>query len=381
MSKFGDFFLFCAGANKSIIKRSPTDYNKYTGIGATVFFTGIMAFLAAAYAIFTVFNNWFTAIFFGVIWGLMIFNLDRYLVSSMKARGNFFRDAFTAFPRILLAILIAMVIAKPLELKIFESEIEAELIVMEQEKFKQQEDKVKDRYRGEMAQLSNDVAILKAEIEEKRSQRDNLALMALQEADGTGGSMQRNLGPIYRAKKADADHAQSELEQVLIKNNQHIDQKNEQLAMLTSMERNDIQSLRRSDLNGFAARMDALGRLSKESRVIFMASLFITLLFIAIECAPILVKLISYRSPYDFVLHGHEHKFEMHHKQRTSLLSNAVFNNVKFDTETSSYRTEKAIKAEKILADHLMDKEVEHLKQKPIIWKDLFNRRKLWNLE
>jgi hypothetical protein len=67
----------------------------------------------------------------------MIFNLDRYIVLSMKSFGKWWRDWLVALPRIALAVLLALVISKPLEMKIFEKEIKAELVMMEQEVFKQ----------------------------------------------------------------------------------------------------------------------------------------------------------------------------------------------------------------------------------------------------
>ena len=58
-----------------------------------------------------------------------------------------------------------------------------------------------------------------------------------------------------------------------------------------------------------AARMDALSRLSASSEAIAFASIFIMLLFIAIETAPIFVKLIAHKSPYDFLIDEKEHVF------------------------------------------------------------------------
>ena len=87
-----DFFLFCSGVDRSILEKCPTDENKYLGIGATVFFTGLLAFFSAGYALYTVFESWFAAIIFGAVWGLMIFNLDRYIVMSMKSFGKWWRD-------------------------------------------------------------------------------------------------------------------------------------------------------------------------------------------------------------------------------------------------------------------------------------------------
>ena len=109
MQKVKNFFLFCAGADHSVLEECPTDVNKYIGIGGTVFFTGLLAFFSAGYAIYTVFDSWFFAILFGMIWGLMIFNLDRYIVSSMKSQGKFWRDFIIAFPRLIMAVLLALV--------------------------------------------------------------------------------------------------------------------------------------------------------------------------------------------------------------------------------------------------------------------------------
>ena len=75
------FFILCSGSDKDILQScSNGEQNKYAGIGATVFFTAVMAFLASSYALYTVFDNYYIAVFFGLIWGLLIFNLDRFIV-------------------------------------------------------------------------------------------------------------------------------------------------------------------------------------------------------------------------------------------------------------------------------------------------------------
>ena len=118
------FFIFCSGADTQILETcSNGERNKYAGIGATVFFTAVMAFIASGYALYTVFDNVYIATFFGLIWGLLIFNLDRYIVSTIKKRDNFKGELLQAAPRIVLALIIAVVISKPLEMKIFEKEI------------------------------------------------------------------------------------------------------------------------------------------------------------------------------------------------------------------------------------------------------------------
>lgn len=77
--------MLCSGVDSDIINGcSNGEQNKYAGIGATVFFTAVMAFIASSYALFTVFDNPFIAIAFGLVWGLLIFNLDRFIVSTIK---------------------------------------------------------------------------------------------------------------------------------------------------------------------------------------------------------------------------------------------------------------------------------------------------------
>ncbi|NNE54798.1 MAG: DUF4407 domain-containing protein, partial [Flavobacteriales bacterium] len=133
--------------------------------GGTVFFTAVLAFLAAAYALFTVFDSVTFAIVFGLIWGFMIFNLDRYIVGSMKNRGSFWRDLVVALPRVGLAVIIAVVISKPLEMRLFQKEIDSELITMEQEVILEQENQLRERFSGQIEELEFDNSELLASIE------------------------------------------------------------------------------------------------------------------------------------------------------------------------------------------------------------------------
>ena len=73
------FFILCSGTDKDLIQScSNAEQNKYAGIGATVFFTAVMAFIAASYALYTVFDN----IYFSKIY-------DDFLPQSSNARMEF----------------------------------------------------------------------------------------------------------------------------------------------------------------------------------------------------------------------------------------------------------------------------------------------------
>lgn len=309
MQKITSFFWFCSGANTELLKKCPTESSKYVGIGATVFFTGIFAALAAGYSLFTVFDSYIAASVFGVLWGMMIFNLDRFIVSSMRKDKRTGRELLMASPRIVLAVLISIVIAKPLELKIFEKEIQPELIVMEQQKFALQESHVKVRYEPTQDSLKKQLLILRNEISAQQAKRNDLVRIAQEEADGTGGSRRRNLGPIYKVKKADADKADRELQEIIQINGPLIAVLQTSLQNSEAAVQREIASLERSKVNGPAARIEALDRLTRESSAIWWAHWFIILLFIAIETSPVFVKLISSKGPYDNLLKVEEHNF------------------------------------------------------------------------
>jgi hypothetical protein len=309
MKKITSFFLICSGVDSEVLRKCPTETSKYAGMGATIFFTGLFAALAAGYALHMVFENIWIAGILGLVWGLMIFNLDRYIVSSMRKEGNVSRELIAASPRIILAIIISIVIAKPMELKIFEKEINPELIVMEQEVYARQENILKSRFQMAQDSLKSERTALRAAIDTKAKSRDALVKIAQEEADGTGGSRRRNLGPIYKAKKADADKAELELQQLTQQHEKRISEIEAMLAQNDRAMNLELGALVKSKLNGPAARLEALSRLTESSSAIAWANWFIILLFIAIETAPVLVKLISSKGPYDNLIKIEEHTF------------------------------------------------------------------------
>lgn len=358
------FFLFCSGVYPTLLKRSPSETQKYIGVGATVFFTGILAFISASYAVFTVFDSYMASIIFGIIWGLMIFNLDRYLVSSMRKSDSKWKDLFSATPRILLAILIAVVISKPLEVKLFDTEIQSELVLMEQERFLNQEQVAKARYSGDISDRLNRIKSFEDKLFLERAKVDELRNNAIAEADGTGGSGQRNMGPIYKMKKAEADAAElkynnlkESLNNVMVSDIARVDN-------LRLQSNETLEGLEQASLTGLASRLNALGRMSDKNITIYWASIFIMFLFIAVECAPILVKIITEKGPYDYMLSNLEHKYkskavvdiallevvnevEISYAQKTRIAQNSI----RIEAENDIYRAAIQNTKDEILSD------------------------------
>lgn len=170
--RFQRFLWWCAGARIDFLEQSPSDHAKYFGIGGTVLFTALMATFAGGYAFFTAFDNLLLSMLFGLFWGALIFNLDRYIVSSTgKGDGTakITREEFTsALPRLILAVLIAFVVSTPLELKVFEKEIRIEIQKIIDEK-RQDLARGQDYNLVEIQRIKDEISRLNTVLEESKN--------------------------------------------------------------------------------------------------------------------------------------------------------------------------------------------------------------------
>ena len=163
------FFILCSGADKNLLQGcSEGEQTKFVGIGATVFFTAVMAFIAGSYALFTVFDNPYIAMAFGLIWGLLIFNLDRFIVSTIRKRDRFGSEFLQATPRIVLAVIIAVVISKPLEIKIFEKEINTVLLKEKNAMALNNNKEVANYFQSDLDKNKTEIHSLKSEMTRKK---------------------------------------------------------------------------------------------------------------------------------------------------------------------------------------------------------------------
>ena len=230
------FFIFCSGADTQILETcSNGERTKYAGIGATVFFTAVMAFIASGYALYTVFDSVYTAVFFGLIWGLLIFNLDRYIVSTIKKRDNRWNEIWQATPRIILAVIIAVVISKPLEMKIFEKEINQVLLEEKNTMTLANKEQLALQYTPTIESLNQDIVGLKEEIVTKEAETNALYDTYITEAEGTAGTQLIGKGPVYKEKREKHDAYLAELQELKQTNGEKITAIEAQIAALTQI--------------------------------------------------------------------------------------------------------------------------------------------------
>ena len=293
------FFILCSGADHALLDTcAPGEQNKYAGIGATVFFTALMAFVASAYALYTVFDSIPVAVGFGFIWGLLIFNLDRFIVSTIKKRDNFLDEFLQALPRLILALIIAIVISKPLELKIFEKEIDRVLLEQKNDLTLANQNQIADQFTPAVELLDSEISELKNAVITKEAEVNQLYNTYITEAEGTSGTNRLGKGPVYKEKREKHDVALAELKLLKETNTAKIaalEIEKTELAATYDSRVAETQPII-DNFDGLMARIEALEALP------WLPSFFIFLLFLAIETTPIFAKLISPKGEYDLKL-------------------------------------------------------------------------------
>lgn len=304
-SRFTSFLWRSAGGDKELLLKSTyLDRVKFSCLGGTVLGTAVMAVLSGGYAMYTVFEPNYDvtnpgattiAVLFGILWGLIIFNIDRFIVSSMRGKTS----VKMAMPRIVLGAIIAYTISQPVELRMFKAEIEAELHktkMAQQEQYASQIDSLyEDRMHIEEARIAD----LEAEIKRDVARSTALEDQYIEEARII------TVGPRARAVKEQLDQAKLQETRTKSVNQPLIDACRSRLKKLQSDKQSDIAhgGVIAEGMGGLLMRLNILHEITS-----FWITLFITALFMSIELMPLLFKLMLPKGTYDYL---EENRMEM----------------------------------------------------------------------
>ena len=352
------FFILCSGGDTHILKTcSNGEQNKYAGIGATVFFTALMASIAASYALYTVFDNLYAAIGFGVVWGLLIFNLDRFIVSTIKKQGGFINQFLQATPRLILAVIIAVVISKPLELKIFEKEINQVLLEQKNELTLANKNQIAQQFTPTVDALNNDIKTLQTTVNSKEAEVNALYSTYITEAEGTAGTKLLGKGPVYQEKREKHDAALAELQLLKTETKAKITTLENQINQLNTDYKTNVTTSQPiiDGFDGLMARINALGVLP------WLPSFFIFLLFLAIETSPIIAKLLSPKGEYDYKLEDQDTTVKTWVAQKVNernvllqtdiAINNKIYSDIAEEEELYAYKHKRARELMQLQAD------------------------------
>lgn len=317
-------FWKACGADAYLLERSTySDQIKYFCLGGIVIATGVLAGLAGGYAIYTIFEpkgdanegmftsemlqngqkmsetihlpTLFIAIAFGIIWGLIIYNIDRFIVTSTgKGDGTeaITKEEFkSAIPRIIMGLIIALTISKPIEIRMFKSEIDVKLFEIQQEDALKKKENVKKKFNEEFDKITAEEAEIDKRLapfikEESRAREDLRDCMMIYGASACPRNKE-----LYEQAKMNLENQQEKFKPKIEELNKR------RMALQTEYD----DQIKKGDMS--ASGLDGLLQRLKLAHEVAgtWISFFITLLFVVIELTPIFFKMMLIKGPYDYM--------------------------------------------------------------------------------
>ncbi|MFN5512476.1 MAG: DUF4407 domain-containing protein [Burkholderiales bacterium] len=330
-SRLQKMLWFCAGADIELLKRCPrSEQIKEEGIGGIVLATTVLAFASGSYAMYVVFgpkvglalspeqqviDPWalFKAIMVGLIWALVILNLDRFVVSSTGhgdgTHSITWSEFFKAMPRMIMAMVIGLCLSAPLEIRIMKPEIDAALQTEQQKLINEKNatfeqdiyQPAKKLWEGRKAEADGKIRALDEELAKRQKEIADRRALIQAEAAGTGGSGIPNIGPRVKLGLELVARNEAELkqrtEQVEIEKKDLVAEAEKSKEELLSLEKQRSEAQLRHKQE--AQQMDGIvSRVHIAHDKFPVTSLVITLLLMIIEIGPIFFKMMMERGPY-----------------------------------------------------------------------------------
>ncbi|UUE20249.1 DUF4407 domain-containing protein [Microbacterium sp. J1-1] len=116
------------GAEGEILDRVPGETPRFVQMFFVLAGTALVSAISMLFALTTgVQAALWLAVPLALVWALIIFNLDRFLTSTMSSTRSVWRLIGLAIPRVIMAAIIGFVVAEPLVLQIFHNDIAREV--------------------------------------------------------------------------------------------------------------------------------------------------------------------------------------------------------------------------------------------------------------
>jgi hypothetical protein len=328
--KVTQLLWWCAGADAHFLSKSPMqDRVKYAGIGGIVLCTGLLACFSGGFAFYTIFgpkNNaihdsfsWgalLGSIIFGIVWGLIILNLDRFIVSSTgKGDGTdkvTWKEFGQAIPRIIIALILGFAISAPLEIKILESEIDSELSAYQKEYAEKLNTQTDILFKQKVAKLEKD----KKEYEKKLSGYEAELKVYDDEIDALVDRQQTEMqdkraygfGPVAKKMQTDIETKRAEKDKFIKLKSSEVGAWRKQLNFADDQINKNADDLRQAYKDN-ETRSHGYDGLLKRIQISHEIGGWIPWIifgvFLCIEMGPIFFKMMLNKGPYDYMVENY----------------------------------------------------------------------------
>ncbi len=321
----GSFLLHVAGADPQYIQTAP-DRARYCSMGAIVLLTAVAATASLTLALTLVFphHGWFWNLPVGLLWGGVVLNFDRWIVSSIDYGPLTATDAAPALSqqrrskavqfavRFTMAALVGLVISEPIVLAIFGPEITQQLNVQHATDLKARTAQIQAAEQQQLARLAGAVTAARKNLAAatgKANRAHKIYLCELTanchlppgEVTGVPG-----LGPqttqdfvLWRQ----ALHQQKVAQQAV---NIAVARQRAKTATLDAAAKTQIAQAATviAANNGLLARERALDTLTRENPGFFLRRLMVWLALMFFDLAPVLLKTFSPPTLYEVLQRG-----------------------------------------------------------------------------
>ncbi len=337
------FLVFCSGADPDVLEKCfGRTRAKYAALGGLVLTPAVLAVASSYYFFSTIFKAQpVVSVLGSLAWGLIVFNIDRYIVMSLRKgeQGKKFTATLALAGRLLLAAFLAYTIASALVLRFFDKNIQEYIYFHNQAK----KEAIASRYDSMIEKKENGIAALNKEMDTQSGslspvEGSSTEVQALRKeidhhysllADEEAGISKRThlhgngkvakaiaahikylqgqlKGAIEREKKERARNARflewrkQEMAAVMARDTGLINDKRNEIAKIEQAKEHDLKTFDAKAADDFLARSNALEALARKNPNIRKWNWLLTLLLISIDILAITLKIIWPKDDYDW---------------------------------------------------------------------------------
>jgi len=328
------FLLYLAVTDPDLVKRViKHETLRQENLGLLLLLVAFCAAASGGYAIHTVFDDKLIVSMSAAVWGLFVLCIDRALIASSFGASSelpyeirLVQKYIPLVFRLVLAYFLGIIISIPLEMRVFESEINDYLYSMEQKKFnteldriKQKADKARNDAKSELERqskaLSDHISSLQQELIQMQSDlvrinREGTIYRTVTNRHGTFSIPTDKNKQYLKPLQNSIDIKSKELEMANKGKGQAINEyKQVYSGKILEIEKNYRDAYQEAtpshSSRSFLTRYNALSNLSDSpengSSTKYLQTLF-RWIIILIEVMPILLKVTSDAGPYDRLL-------------------------------------------------------------------------------
>lgn len=298
--------LYLSKTDRRLIRLcSDSAYKTQIGYGVFVLIVGIFAFTSSSYALHTALGESYAVYPVAAVYAALIMFIDREIVSATnKGKGMI-------ATRLGLAVFIGLVVSVPIELKLFDKQINQELKRIENADNSPHHEKKQQaavQYRERIEAKERQIEELEEEAGEIQNRITNEVLQPDQQIQGVPrGTLRPGIGPVYRRLKEQAAEKEEQLRQA-----------REAYNKLRADEQGELERLEKDygkqaipPADDLLSRYVALGAIKEHPKrgwdAWFMAW-GVRLLLIMLELIPALIKVLQEENEYDAILQANRRR-------------------------------------------------------------------------